>query len=217
MATVLRIDSSPRRARSHTRKLTQRFVDRWLELHPDDGVVTRDVGLEPPPLVTEAWVAAAYTNPEARTPEMWAALAVSEVLVDEFMAADLIVMGIPMYNFGMPAAMKAYIDQIVRVGRTFGFDRNREGELYWPMVENKPLVVLSARGDAGFNPGEPNAWMNHMEPHVEAVMSFIGITDITSIAIENEEFKGERLAQSLRTAEEAVDRVAAQMAARKAA
>ncbi|MFX5956974.1 NAD(P)H-dependent oxidoreductase, partial [Acinetobacter baumannii] len=81
-------------------------------------------------------------------PWMHDRLAQSDALIDELLAADVIVAGVPMYNFGMPAQFKAYIDNIVRVGRTFGFDRSRAGAPYWPLLAgmNKRLVILSSRG-----------------------------------------------------------------------
>ena len=134
------------------------------------------------------------------------ALAESDRLIDELLAADIIVAGVPMYNFGMPAQFKAYIDNIVRVGRTFGFDRNREGVPYWPLVaDGKKLVILSSRGDYGYDPGERLEQMNHVEGGVAVPLGYIGITDVHSIAIEYDEFADARLQRSIKAAEERVD------------
>ncbi|MGK9233002.1 NAD(P)H-dependent oxidoreductase [Inquilinus limosus] len=211
MTTILHIDSSARAGRSHTRRLSARFVQGWLARRPYDEVIRRDVGLEPPPPVTEAWIAAAFTKPERRTPEMRATLALSDALVDELERADLIVAGVPMYNFGLPAQMKAWVDNIVRVGRTFGFDRSRPGEPYWPMLSGKRLVTLGARGDWGYGPGERLAGMNHVEPHLQTVFRYIGVTDAVSIAAEYDEFADERIQQSLQAAETEIDRLVARM------
>lgn len=211
MTTILHIDSSARLGRSHSRRLSARFVEAWLARRPYDTVIRRDVGLEPPPPVTEAWIAAAFTRPERRTPEMRSALAVSDALVDELERADLIVAGVPMYNFGLPAQMKAWVDNIVRVGRTFGFDRSRPGEPYWPMLSGKRLVTLGARGDWGYEPGERLAGINHVEPHLQTVFRYIGITDAVSIAAEYDEFADERIEQSLQAAEAEIDRLVARM------
>ncbi|MGL4960550.1 MAG: FMN-dependent NADH-azoreductase [Inquilinus sp.] len=213
MTTILHIDSSARLGRSHSRRLSARFVEAWLARRPHDTVIRRDVGLEPPPPVTEAWIAAAFTRPERRTPEMHAALAVSDALVDELERADLIVAGVPMYNFGLPAQMKAWVDNIVRVGRTFGFDRSRQGEPYWPMLSGKRLVTLGARGDWGYGPGERLAGINHVEPHLHTVFRYIGITDAVSVAAEYDEFADERIQQSLQAAEAEIDRLVARMTA----
>lgn len=213
MTTILHIDASARLGRSHTRRLSARFVEAWLAHRPHDTVIRRDVGLKPPPPVTEAWIAAAFTKPERRTPEMRAALAVSDELVDELERADLIVAGVPMYNFGLPAQMKAWVDNIVRVGRTFGFDRSRPGEPYWPMLSGKRLVTLGARGDWGYGPGERLAGINHVEPHLHTVFRYLGITDAVSIAAEYDEFADERIQQSLQAAEVEIDRLVARMTA----
>lgn len=211
MTTLLHIDASARVTRSHTRRLSRRFVEGWLARRPGDEVIPRDVGVSPPPAVTEAWIAAAFTRQERRTREMNATLAQSDALVDELERADVIVAGVPMYNFGVPASMKAYIDSIVRVGRTFGFDRARVGEPYWPMLSGKRLVILSARGDHGYNEGQRLAAMNHVEPHLRTAFGYIGVTDVTSIAVEYDEFADGRVERSLREAEEAVDRLVARM------
>jgi len=211
MTTILHIDASARIDRSHTRRLSARFVEAWLARRPGDAVIRRDVGLEPPPPVTEAWIAAAFTRPERRTPEMHTTLTVSDALVDELERADLIVAGVPMYNFGLPAQMKAWVDNIVRVGRTFGFDRSRQGEPYWPMLSGKRLVTLGARGDWGYGPGERLAGINHVEPHLQTVFRYLGVTDAVSIAAEYDEFADERIQQSLRAAEAEIDRLVARM------
>lgn len=211
MTTILHIDSSARLGRSHTRRLSARFIEAWLARRPHDTVIRRDVGLEPPPPVTEAWIAAAFTKPERRTPEMRATLAVSDALVDELERADLIVAGVPMYNFGLPAQMKAWVDNIVRVGRTFGFDRSRPGEPYWPLLSGKRLVTLGARGDWGYQPGERLAGLNHVEPHLQTVFRYLGVTDAVAIAAEYDEFADERIQQSLQAAEAEIDRLVARM------
>src|SRR5690242_19668882 len=119
MTILLHIDASARPGRSdrqvhgsHTRRLSARFVERWAAARPDDTVVYRDVGQHPPAAVSGQWIHAAFTPPAVREPWMRDALAASDALVDELVSADLIVAGVPMYNFGMPAAFKAYIDQV---------------------------------------------------------------------------------------------------------
>ena len=205
MMTLLHIDTSARRTRSHTRHLTKRFVDGWRARRPGDRVIVRDVGTEPPPPITEDWVAAAFTRPEQRSAAMNQALAVSDGLIEELECADAIVVGVPMYNFGVPAPFKAYIDNIVRIGRTFGFDRARTGDLYWPMLRSRPVVILGARGDYGYEAGQRSAQVNHVEPYLRDVLGFVGLTEITSIAVEYDEFRDARFTDSLRRAEAAVD------------
>ncbi|XXX78459.1 NAD(P)H-dependent oxidoreductase [Sorangium sp. So ce134] len=216
MSTILHIDSSARpggsdtsRHGSHTRRLTARFVARWSAARPDDEILYRDVGQRPPSPVTGRWIQAAFTKPHLREPWMWQALSESDALVDELLAADVIVAGVPMYNFNVPAQFKAYIDNIVRVGRTFGFDRARPGEPYWPLLEGqgKKLVILTSRGDHGYGKGGRIEAMNHVEPSIRTAFGYIGITDVASVAIEYDEFADERLAASIARAELEVDAV----------
>jgi FMN-dependent NADH-azoreductase len=211
---LLQIDSSARPDRSdrnpygsHTRRLTDRFIRQWKASRPGDPVVYRDVGQSPPSPVTGRWIHAAFTKPEQREPWMHETLAESDALVDELLAADLIVAGVPMYNFGMPAQFKAYIDKIVRVGRTFGFDRSRAGDPYWPMLAGmgKRLVVLSARGDYGYDSGGRQAHVNHVEAGVRDVFGYLGVTEFDSVAIEYDEFADGRLKASIAAAERSVD------------
>lgn len=200
MAQLLHIDSSPRGERSHSRRFTREFVEAWKQAHPADRVTYRDVGRNPVPHVDEPWIAGAYTPLEQRTPAAQDAIGISDRLVDEFLAADLYVIGIPMYNFSVPSTFKAYIDQIVRVGRTFVFEPENVANPYKPLVLGKKMVVITACGDSGFGPGERNEKMNHQDPYLRTVFGFIGITDITFIHVENDEFGGTSLAQSIANA-----------------
>ncbi|WP_368562076.1 FMN-dependent NADH-azoreductase [Pseudoxanthomonas sp. UTMC 1351] len=215
MFRILHLDASARPGRSdqqahgsHTRRLSARFVERWHALRPEDTVTHRDIGASPPSPVTGAWIHAAFTSPEQREPWMQEVLAESDRLVDELAASDLIVAGVPMYNFGMPAPFKAYLDNVVRVGRTFGFDRSRSGEPYWPMLagQGKRLIIVSARGDFGYGPGQRLAHANHVESGVATPLQYLGIDFAASVAVEYDEFGDERLAQSLQHAEAEVDR-----------
>lgn len=221
MTTLLHIDSSARPGRSgthrhgsHTRRLTARFVEQWQRLNPTTEVLYRDLGAQPPAPVTGAWIQSAFTSEHAREPWMKEVLAASDVLVDELLEADLIVAGVPMYNFAPPAQFKAYIDNIVRVGRTFGFDRSRDGDPYWPLLTEyrKRLVVLSSRGDYGYAPGERIAASNHVEPSVRTAFAYIGITRMWSIAAEYDEFADQQLVASIVKAEREVDRLVEELA-----
>lgn len=211
---LLHLDASARAGRSgqdphgsHTRRLSHRFVERWRLARPDDAVAYRDVGQQPPAPVGGRWIHAAFTPPERREAWMDRVLAPSDALVDELIAADLIVAGVPMYNFGPPAQFKAWIDNVVRVGRTFGFDRTRAGEPYWPLLagQGKRFVLLSSRGDYGYEAGERLDASNHVETSVATAMRYIGIDRLQTIAVEYDEFADARLQQSIATAEIRVD------------
>ncbi len=220
MTTLLHIDASARSGRSgtdphgsHSRRLTDRFVRQWLAAQPDSEVLYRDVGQQPPAPVSAEWIHAVFTPEAQREPWMNEVLRQSDELIDELMRADVIVAGVPMYNFGPPAQFKAYIDNIVRVGRTFGFDRSRAGDPYWPLLADsgKRLIILSSRGDYGYDAGGRVSERNHVEPAVRSAFGYIGITDSHSIAVEYDEFADERLAESIRQAEAAVDELVSKL------
>jgi FMN-dependent NADH-azoreductase len=209
MTRILHIDSSARPGRSdqkqhgsHSRRLTAKFIEHWRALRPGDEVIYRDVGAHPPAPVTGDWVHAAFTKPDDREDWMHDVLRESDLLVDELLSADVIVTGVPMYNFGMPAQMKAWVDNIVRVGKTFGFDRSREGVPYWPMVtDGKSIVVLSSRGDYGYDAGGRVAHLNFVEGGLFTPLEYLGITDQHGTAIEYDEFGDDRTQQSIALAE----------------
>ncbi|MFN6497277.1 MAG: FMN-dependent NADH-azoreductase [Nostoc sp. DedQUE01] len=197
MTHLLHIDSSPRGDRSHSRRLTKEFVAAWKQSHPPDTITYRDIGRNPVPHVDEPWIAAAFTAPEQHTPQLQEAIRISDLLVDEFLAADFYVIGVPMYNFSIPSTLKAYIDQIVRIGRTVAYEPEDAENPYKPLVLGKKMWIITARGASGFEPGERYGTMNHQDPYLRTVFGFIGITDISFIHIENDELGGISLAESI--------------------
>lgn len=209
MVHLLHIDSSPRDERSHSRRLTREFVEAWKQSHPTVTISYRDLGHNPPPHVDEAWIAAAFTPPEKRTPQMWEAIETSDRLVDEFLGADVYALGIPMYNFSVPSTFKAYIDQIVRVGRTWLFEPSDPEMPYKPLVHNKKMFVITASGDGGYNSGGRNEKLNHQDPYLKTVFAFMGITDLSFIHVENDEFGGKRLADSIADARSRINEMVA--------
>ena len=212
--TILHLDASPRTVRSLSRRLSQRFVDAWRMRRPNDPVIRRDLAADPPPHVTEAWIAAAFTPEGSRDAAIRATLAWSEVAIAELEAADLIVLGTPMYNYGMPSALKAWFDQVIRVGRTFSFDLRRGDWPIEPILAGKRLVVLSARGEFGFMPGGVRGHLNQLDPHIATCAPFLGVARdaIHTIAVEYQEFGDERHARSLAKAEADTRALAAALA-----
>lgn len=197
MAHLLHIDSSPRGQRSHSRRLTKEFVEAWQQVHPSDTFTYRDVGRNPIPHLDESWIAAGYTPPEQRTPEMWEALRVSDQLVDEFLGADIYVIGVPMYNFSIPSALKAYIDQIVRIGRTFNFKPENAANPYIPLVLGKKMFIVAARGGSGFGVGGKSEILNYQTPYLATIFGFMGVTDIEFIELENDESGEQKLKEAI--------------------
>lgn len=175
MAHILHIDASPRGESSHSRTLSQEFMNHWKAANPSDAITYRDLGRNPVPHVDEAWIGGAFMPSTMHTPEMAQAVKISDDLVDEFLAADRYVFGVPMYNLNVPSTFKAYIDQIVRVGRTFAVDANG----YKGLVEGKKMLFITARG-SDFRP-EFMAPFDFQEPYVRAIFGFMGVTDVQFI------------------------------------
>ncbi|WP_417818968.1 FMN-dependent NADH-azoreductase [Tritonibacter scottomollicae] len=204
MPTLLRIDASAQlEERSLTRHLTGLFTQTFLAHAPDTKVITRDVGLNPIPAIDHKFIHAAFTPSDEREQWMTERLALSDELVDEVIAADIVVLGAPMYNYGMPTALKGWIDHIARIGRTFSFDLARGDTPIEPILSGKRLVVLSSRGEFGFAPGGPRAHLNALDPALAACAHYFGVAqaDIETIAIEYQEFKDARHEASVETAE----------------
>jgi len=206
MTHILNIDASARPGiagtnnhGSHSRHLSSQFVSQWQSGRPQDTVTYRDIGQNPPSIINHDWIASAFTPEEDLEPWMKDALAESNQLVDELIAADILVIGTPLYNFGMPAALKAWIDQVVRAGRTVDIDESNPTDPYIPKLDDRPrhAVILTARGGVNMAPGEEMAHMNHLEPHLATALGFIGITRLHYIAIEGQEVGGELLAASV--------------------
>jgi FMN-dependent NADH-azoreductase len=180
MSTILVITASPRSERSASRALTTGFAGLWARHHPQDTVLLRDIGHHPVPHVTEPWVVGAFAPAESQSAESKAAIMVSDQLVDEFLSADRYVLGVPMYNFNIPSTLKAYIDQIVRAGRTFALGPNgSEG-----LVKNKKALFITTRG-GDYGPGTPMASYNLQEPYLRLIFGFIGVTDVQFVTADS--------------------------------
>jgi FMN-dependent NADH-azoreductase len=173
MSTLLHIDASPRGDRSVSRQLTHDFAAAWRQAHPGGEIIYRDLGHDPVPFVNETFIAAAYTPSDALSPELRAALAISNELITELETATEYVFGVPMHNFSVPAAFKAYIDQIVRVGRTFAFAESG----FKGLLQGKKATVITSSGGV-YRTGSPAAPYNHQEPWIRTVLGFIGVTDV---------------------------------------
>lgn len=195
MTHILHLDSSPRGARSISRTLTNEFITTWKQIQPNDTVTYRDLGHYPVPPIDESWIAASFSPSEQVTPELSGALNLSNELIDELLAAELYVFGIPMYNYSIPANFKAYIDQIVRVRRTFVVGSNG----YEGLLKDKKMLVITARGGSYLADT-----LDFQEPYLQAVFELIGITDMTFIHAENLSVGAEARQQSLAAARAAI-------------
>ena len=180
MSKILVITASPRAERSVSRALTSHFAEAWAQRYPSDTILLRDLGHHPVPHVTEPWVVGSFAGPEDQTPESKAAIAVSDQLVDEFLSADRYVFGVPMHNFSIPSTLKAYIDQIVRPGRTFAVGPAG----YEGLAKDRKALVITSSGGA-YVAGTPMAKYNMQEPYLRLIFGFIGVEDVTFVTAGN--------------------------------
>ncbi|GAA6154733.1 NAD(P)H-dependent oxidoreductase [Pyruvatibacter sp. HU-CL02332] len=216
MTTILRLDASARKARSLTRSLSTSFINHWLEADPTVRIIERDVGTNPPSFITEDWIAAVFADPADLTPDQQALVAESDELIEEVERADIIVIASPMYNYGMPAHLKAWVDQVVRINRTFTFDLARGDQPLRPILSGKTLVSLTSWGEFGFGRGEANEHANHLTTHLQTVSKYLGVDDIHHIGIEYQEFGDERFAASKAKASADLQMIVSRLASRAA-
>lgn len=204
--TLLSISASPRTdARSLSRRLAARFVDTWRRRHPGGRVLHRDLRDAPPAFIDNDWIAAAFQPPGERSASAARVLAESDRFVDEFLSADEYVLATPVYNFGMPSVLKAYVDQIVRIGRTFDMDPGGASP-YRPLVPpGRRLTVLVATGDAGYEAGGRYHHMNFLEPQVRTIFGLLGVEDVSFIYVGHDEADDEARARALAAALAQVD------------
>jgi FMN-dependent NADH-azoreductase len=199
MSNLLVVTASPRGERSVSRALCTSFAALWAQHHPQDRVLLRDIGHHPVPHVTEPWVVGSFALPDAQTPESRAAIAVSDSLVEEFLSADRYVLGVPMYNFNIPSTLKAYIDQLVRPGKTFGVGPTG----YEGLVKNKKALFITTSGGS-YPAGTSAGALNFQEPYLRTIFGFIGVTDVRFIVADNLNQGEEPARQSREKAETAL-------------
>ncbi|OYV24327.1 MAG: FMN-dependent NADH-azoreductase [Rhodospirillales bacterium 20-58-10] len=173
MTILLAISASPRYEYSTSQKLVSHFVDKWQAAHQGGRVIHRDLMKTNLPFVDLAWIGGAFTPPEQHSPESAAAIKISNDLVAELQAADHVVIGTPMFNFSIPAVLKAYIDHIVRKGLTVSADN------VGLLNGKKVTVILATGGD--FSPGSPVEAYNFASQYLRQVLGYIGITDVDII------------------------------------
>ena len=172
MPALLKIDVSPRGDYSVTRKLTAKFAEQWKQTHSGT-VIDRDLVKTDLPFVDLPWILGAYTAPDQHTPEQKSAIKVSDDLIAELLSADEIVIGTPMYNFAIPALLKAWIDHIVRLNKTFT-------PKYEGLATGKKATLIIASGGV-YTPGSHTESYNAETGYLKQILGFIGITDVTVV------------------------------------
>ena len=154
--------------------MTRRFVSKWRAAHPGGEVLVRDLQETELPFVTAPWLQAYFTPPEQHSPAMKEALRLSDTLVSELLGADHLVIATPVYNYNVPAALKAWIDLIVRKGLTLGYDGQG-------LVRGKKATVLLASGGV-YTEGSPIQDRDIATRYLRLILNAIGITDVTIVA-----------------------------------
>ncbi len=177
---LLKIDASPRQD-SVSRQLTSYFAANWKKQVPRGEIVHRDLANSPLGLVTDDWIAGAFSNPAQHTAAHRSALHYSDKLIEELQSADVIVIGDPMHNFTISARLKAWLDQVVRFDKTFSYGESGPKGL----LSGKRVYVFTSRGGA-YAPGTPTAQFDFQEPYLRHILGFIGLTDVTFIHAENQ-------------------------------
>jgi FMN-dependent NADH-azoreductase len=180
---LLEIQSSVRQDRSISRTLVSKFIYQWLSLHSDVQHHLRDVVESTPTLITADWVEANLTPPQQQTDTTKAVLAESDALIAELFEADWIVIGVPMYNFGIPANLKAYLDNVIRVGQTVHYDSDT-GTFSGLLTGKKALIISSRAGS--YAPGTAAGAIDFCVPYLRFILNFLGIQDVEYVEVPNQ-------------------------------
>ncbi len=180
MRSILRIDSSSRVTGSQSRMLGDHFETRWTRTRPDGRIVRRDLAADPIEQIRAETIAGFYTPSEEMTPELRSATALSDRLITEIQAADTLLITVPIYNFSVPAGLKAWIDQVVRIGHTFAYD----GTSFSGLARPETAVVCAAYGAAGYEQGGPFRAANFLEPYLEFLLTFLGVRTVHAVSVQ---------------------------------
>ena len=196
---ILQINSSARAEASHSTRLANTLVERLSAAQPEARLTLRDLGRTPHPMLDEIALQALFTPAQQRTPEQAARVALDDLLITEIQAADVIVLGVPMYNFGVPAQLKNWIDAISRAQVTFRYtDKGPEG-----LLKGKKVYVALTRG--GLYRNTPN---DSQTPYLKTFFAFLGMDDVQFVYAEGlamgAEAEKSALASALIQIEEAV-------------
>lgn len=202
MTNILVVNSSALGPHSVSKALVDTTVEKLKASNPDAKIVTRDVGASPIPHLT-----ADNVVPEPETDGQKAARKLSDELIGEVQDADIIVIGAPMYNFGIPSTLKAWFDHLLRAGVTFRYtEAGPEG-----LLKGKRAIVVLSRG--GLYSEGPLQVLDAQEPHLSALLGFVGITDVTYVRAEKLAFSPEDREASIANAQNEVHAVASKVAA----
>ena len=204
MKRLLVINSSTRMLNSHSRKLTEVFVEHWRSIHADSIIHFRELGNIDVPHINENWIAAAFKSETMRSDEEMEILKTSNVYVAELVEADIIVLGAPMYNWSIPSSLKAWIDQVMRVNETFTVNPADTVHPYTGLLQHKTLFLLLSSGFDGYEQGGHNEHLNFQSRYLKTVFEFMGITQIHVIAISGASINIERYTNTMELAQQSI-------------
>jgi FMN-dependent NADH-azoreductase len=176
MATLLHINVSPRGNYSISRQLGNAAVQAWKERNPGGRVIERDLAKTPLTFVDLDWIAGAFSPPEQHNEDHKRALALSDELISEVIEADEIILASPMYNFAVPAALKAWVDHVVRAGKTFRYTAGGKPEGLLAGNNKKVLAIVASGGS--YAAGSGLSALDHEVPYLRFIFGFMGVTDV---------------------------------------
>jgi FMN-dependent NADH-azoreductase len=202
--TLLRIDASARHEGSHSRQLGDLVESAWRARHAGGRVLLRDLAAEPLPHIDAATITGYYTPPDQLTPSLRAATALSDRLISELQSAHTLLITSPMYNFSVPSALKAWVDQVVRIGHTFAY----EGGAFRGLVTRPRAVLTLSYGAPGYAAG-PMASMDHLQPYLASLLGFLGITQVDVVSVEATTADADTVAAQAAAARRRIDEIAA--------
>lgn len=205
MPHLLRLDASARTTGSHSRALGDVFESRWRDAGPNRRVIRRDLADEPIPTIDQQTIAAFFTPADRHGPAETAAAALSDRLIHELQSADELLITAPIYNFSVPAALKCWIDQVVRINRTFAY----EDGAFRGLVNADRATLIAAYGAPGYLHGGPFQAADFLKPYLEFLLGFLGVHELRFVGLEGSNADGEALAAARLEAERAIDRALA--------
>ena len=195
---LLRIDSSSRTEGSHSRRLADQVQARWQASFPHGRVLRRDLATQPVGHIEAATIQGFYTPAEQMTPALRAATAQSDALIAELKTAHTVLISAPIYNFSVPSALKAWIDQVVRINQTFSY----AGGGFEGLVTGPRAVLALAYGAAGYS--DAMAGFDHLKPYLTSLLNFLGIADVRAVAAEATTADADTVAKAMEDAGERI-------------
>jgi FMN-dependent NADH-azoreductase len=196
--TLLRIDSSARQTGSVSRQLADDIELAWLGAYPYGLVQRRDLAVDPLPHISEVTIQGYYTPFEQMTSGLREATALSDTLIGELKSAHTVLVSAPIYNFSLPSSLKAWIDQVVRIGHSFAYD----GQSFSGLITQPRAVLALAYGAAGYQ--GPMKDMDHLRPYLTQLLGFLGLPRVDVVSVEATTADAPTVSAAVKTAQSAI-------------